>query len=523
MKSDPSEPYNARDRTTSSTGLEGRELGDYLIRYPLGQGGMAEVYLGEQKSLCRSVAVKVLKPSLAEDANYVRRFHREARAAASLVHANIVQIHEVNCLDGFHVIVQEYVAGENLKQILERTKQLDPSVALLITRQVAVALAKAHSHDLVHRDIKPENILISTDSMVKVADFGLARVAKDRRNVELTEVGMAMGTPLYMSPEQVEGKEVDCRSDIYSLGVTLYHMLAGHPPFDGDTPLNVAIKHLKTAPKPLIEVVADLPAELSELVGRMLAKSPDDRFKDVAELSDALAKLPIPNPSLTWPQDVGLGERGLAVSLASARFAETQQLALAMHSAKREGRSLQWVGWLVAAGVGALLALAIRPTDPLNAIGNVSHENPDVGPELSQQEATFLANAVTKTNFQEAEQAWLKVVDYDEPEDEAEIARYRLNVLTARRELSRLYLDEREYENMLFQCHELSSVDAAEEGFLAFGIAGEAIAYYFLGEFTMMAEILTRFTPDLRERLEQDDPQMFDLFSRVVMASFRIP
>ena len=188
---------------------------------------MAEVYLGEQQSLCRSVAVKVLKPRLADDATYVKRFHREAQAAASLVHANIVQIHEVNCIDGFHVIVQEYVSGENLKQILDRTTKLDPSIALLITRQVAVALAKAHSQDLVHRDIKPENILISTDSMVKVADFGLARVTKDRRKVELTEVGMAMGTPLYMSPEQVEGTEVDPRSDIYSLGVTLYHMLAG--------------------------------------------------------------------------------------------------------------------------------------------------------------------------------------------------------------------------------------------------------------------------------------------------------
>ncbi len=350
-------PRDAPSSTAPATDLEGYQLGDYRVLRRLGYGGMAEVYLCEQQSLCRGVAIKVLKPVLAQDENYVRRFHREAQAAASLVHANIVHIHEVSCIDGYHFIVQEYVPGKNLKQILESTEALAPEVALWVARQVALALAKAHAQGIVHRDIKPENILISNEGTVKVADFGLARVIDDRRQIELTDVGVTMGTPLYMSPEQVEGRTVDKRSDIYSLGVTLYHMLAGHPPFDGDTPLNVAVQHLHKEPPQLAEKRSELPDALCQAVHRMLAKDPADRFATAADLLDELRAVPLERPRPSWPEDIGLADSDSGLSVTTARFAETQQLATVMRqSGSQPRRAHSWPWWLAACVLGGCLA-----------------------------------------------------------------------------------------------------------------------------------------------------------------------
>jgi eukaryotic-like serine/threonine-protein kinase len=228
--------------------LTGRKLGDYQILRRLGRGGMADVYLAEQGSLNRQVAFKVLRSSLASDDNYVRRFRNEALAAAKLSHANIVQIYGVDCVEGVHFIVQEYVKGQNLRQLLNRRSSIECRLATNIMRQVAAALYRAGQQGIIHRDIKPENIMLAATGEVKVADFGLARVVQNGEAMNLTQIGMTMGTPLYMSPEQVEGKSVDQRSDLYSFGVTCYHMLAGRPPFVGETPLSIAVQHLKTEP-----------------------------------------------------------------------------------------------------------------------------------------------------------------------------------------------------------------------------------------------------------------------------------
>src|SRR6185503_1382159 len=201
---------------------------------------MAEVYLAQQLSLGRQVAFKVLNEDLARDPNYVRRFHHEAKAAAALVHGSIVQIYEVGQEDGVHYISQEYVPGRNLGEVIRGSGSMSPALTLDILRQVASALHKAAIHGIVHRDVKPENIMLARSGEVKVTDFGLARVQGDGR-ANLTQIGVTMGTPLYMSPEQIEGRELDSRSDIYSLGVTAYHMIAGQPPFTGDTPLSVAV------------------------------------------------------------------------------------------------------------------------------------------------------------------------------------------------------------------------------------------------------------------------------------------
>ena len=224
--------------------LSGRQVGDFGILRRLGQGAMAVVYLAEQSSLKRHVALKVLKSSLASDETYVKRFQREAQAAAALVHANIVQIYEVGQAGGTYYIAQEYVQGMNLRQWTSRHGAPDLRLALAIMRQVTAALAKAAEHAIVHRDIKPENILLTKSGEVKVADFGLARFQRANEAVDLTQVGITVGSPLYMSPEQVEGRSLDTRSDLYSFGVTCYQMLAGVPPFSGETPLSVALQHL---------------------------------------------------------------------------------------------------------------------------------------------------------------------------------------------------------------------------------------------------------------------------------------
>ena len=209
------------ENAPSNPELSGQTIGDYRLLRRLGAGGMADVYLAVQESLKRNVALKVLKQHLSVDGDYVSRFQREAQAAAALVHANIVQIFEVGQADGYHFIAQEYVRGRNLKEYLKRYGAVTPDMAMSVFRQAARALQKGAEHDVVHRDIKPENIMLTANGELKITDFGLALIGSESDN-GLTRAGITVGTPLYMSPEQIEGGEIDIRSDIYSLGVTLY-------------------------------------------------------------------------------------------------------------------------------------------------------------------------------------------------------------------------------------------------------------------------------------------------------------
>lgn len=269
--------------------LSGKRLGGYRLLRRLGSGAMADVYLAEQASLSRAVAVKVLRPETAVRPSAVLRFTQEARAAAGLVHGNIVQIHEVDCIDGHHFLAEEYVAGPTLRTWLQERGPLEAGQALSLLAQVGSALERAAEQGVVHRDIKPENLLVTPAGEVKVADFGLARVlSAANEGPELTQHGTALGTPLYMSPEQAEGSPVDARSDLYSLGATLYHLLAGRPPFGGPTHLAVALAHLKEAPEPLERHRPDLPLSLTDIVLRLLAKAPADRFQSPGELLHAV-------------------------------------------------------------------------------------------------------------------------------------------------------------------------------------------------------------------------------------------
>jgi serine/threonine-protein kinase len=268
----------------------GATIGEFSLIRLLGRGGMAEVWLAEQHSLKRNVALKLLKPELTSDPTYVKRFQAEAKAAGGLSHSNIVQVYSVGQADGRHFIAQEYVQGSTLKSFLQRKGALDLQTALHIMRQVASALQAAAERGIVHRDIKPENIMLTRKGEVKVADFGLAQLMGGER-LNLTQEGTTMGTPLYMSPEQVNGQKLDQRSDIYSFGVTCYHMLAGETPFRGESAIAVAMQHLQNTPRDLYSRRPDLPKAMCDIVHRMLAKNPDERYPSAQKVLADLKKL----------------------------------------------------------------------------------------------------------------------------------------------------------------------------------------------------------------------------------------
>ena len=260
--------------------LTNKEFGDYRLLRRIGSGAMAEVYLAEQLSLGRPVALKILKNELAHDENYVKRFVREARAVAKLNHPNLVQIYQADCFDGRWFIAQEYVQGQTLQKLIQRGGPLPAEKLAEILWCCSAALDKAAQAGIVHRDIKPENILLSDGGDVKIADFGLARVddPNEATSLALTQAGMTLGTPLYMSPEQAQGQPLDHRSDMYSLGITAYHALVGHPPFRGDTALAVALQHVNKQPEALERLRPDIPASLARIVHRMVEKHPEKRF-----------------------------------------------------------------------------------------------------------------------------------------------------------------------------------------------------------------------------------------------------
>jgi serine/threonine-protein kinase len=253
---------------------------------------MGQVYLAEQISLKRKVALKLLKAELASNPIALQRFQLEATAIARATHANIVQVYFIGEQDSLHYMALEYVEGRNLHDYLAKKGPPELLVALSIMRQSAAAVQRAAELGIVHRDIKPDNILLTRKGEVKIADFGLSRdIAPAGQPVNLTQSGVTMGTPLYMSPEQVKGLAVDSRSDIYSLGVTWYHMLAGQPPFRGATAFDVALQHVQAEPPPLRSIRPDLPQELCALVHKMMAKDPDARHQTGRDVLRDLTRL----------------------------------------------------------------------------------------------------------------------------------------------------------------------------------------------------------------------------------------
>lgn len=249
----------------------------------IGSGGMADVYKAKDHKLNRFVAMKVLKPEFSADTNFIRKFQREAQAAAGLAHPNVVNVFDVGEDKGVNYIVMELVEGITLKDYISKKGKLTVKEATSIAIQVSMGLEAAHNRNIVHRDIKPQNIIISTDGKVKVTDFGIARVASSN-----TISTNAMGSVHYSSPEQVRGGYSDFKSDIYSLGITMYEMVTGRVPFDGDTTVAIAIKHLQDEMVPPSQYVTELPHSLEEIILKCTQKSPDRRYSTLAELINDL-------------------------------------------------------------------------------------------------------------------------------------------------------------------------------------------------------------------------------------------
>ena len=263
----------------------------YELQELIGGGGMADVYKAQDKLLDRAVAVKILHQQYANDAEFVEKFRREATAAAKLAHPNIVNIYDVGEDGGSQYIVMEYVSGPTLKEVIQQKGCLEPIEAVRIAKEIASALESAHRNNLVHCDIKPHNILVMPDGHIKVTDFGIARAVSAST---MTYSGSVMGSVHYFSPEQAKGTVITTKSDVYSLGVVLYEMLTGQLPFNGETSVSIALKHLQEEPVPIRQLNPSIPPVLEAIVQKAMSKDPADRPSSTelyADLNQAKAML----------------------------------------------------------------------------------------------------------------------------------------------------------------------------------------------------------------------------------------
>ncbi len=261
--------------------------GRYRVLGRLGVGGMATVYLAEDSSLGRKVALKVMAERYAEDGEFVERFRREAQAAARLNHPNIIAVYDRGEADGRPYIAMEYLQGRTLKQVIQKEGPLSPERAIAVAMQVLAGLRYAHEHGVVHRDVKPHNVLVGDDGRIKVTDFGIAHAG----DPQMTEVGSIVGTAQYLSPEQARGRSVGPQTDIYSLGVLLYEMLAGRVPFEGDSSVAIAMQHVSDEPPPLRSLAPLVPESLGLVVSHAMLKDPSQRYASADEFAADLDRV----------------------------------------------------------------------------------------------------------------------------------------------------------------------------------------------------------------------------------------
>ena len=275
------------------------QIGKYKIVRKLGQGGMGEVYLGEDTKLGRKAAIKVLSKGLAGKGDFVERFYREARSMAKMNHDNAVSVYDVDQDDGLHYVAMEFVDGKSMQGWMDKLGKLNVGDALHVTLRCAEALQVAHNQSMVHRDIKPDNVMMTTKGKVKVADFGLAKATDE--DLSMTQSGTGLGTPYYMAPEQARNaKHVDGRTDIYALGITLYYFLTGKLPFSGNSALEVIMNKEKGQFVAARKITPEVPEKLDLIIDKMIAKDLNVRCKDCGEVIKLLSSLGLESPSLSF-------------------------------------------------------------------------------------------------------------------------------------------------------------------------------------------------------------------------------
>ena len=325
--------------------MVGRVLNNrYQMEQLLGTGGMADVYLATDTLLGRHVAVKILHPQYAKDPVFIQRFRQEAQAAANLNHRNIVNVYDWGTDEGLDYLVMEHVEGSNLKDIILGGGPLLPERAVEIAVAICSALEAAHANGIVHRDIKPQNIIVMPDNQIKVMDFGIARAAGGSA---MTQTGTILGTAQYISPEQAQGRTADPRSDLYSLGIVIYEMLTGKVPFDGESPVSIAYKHVREDPLPPAMMNPDISPELEAVVMKALAKNPENRYQNAQEMQADLERCLEGAPVYATP----------VLSREEAARGATQVYPAARPAAGRRSRTWLWILIIVivlaAAGGGA--------------------------------------------------------------------------------------------------------------------------------------------------------------------------
>lgn len=436
--------------------LQDQMLGEFRLLRRIGGGGMAEVWLAEQTSLRRQVAIKVMRPDIQSDETCRRRFEQEALATAGLNHPNIVQVYAVGESNGVRYIAQEYVAGMNMRDYILKKGPPEARIALHLLKQVTAALQAAAEKGIVHRDIKPENILLTRKGVAKVVDFGLAQLTQGG-DLRLTQAGMTMGTPLYMSPEQVQGSKVDHRSDLYSLGATFYHLLAGRPPFRGETALAVAYHQVHTPVPSLAQLRPDLSPPVCQLIQRMLAKQPDERFPSAQSLLQELRDL----------EKRGGTDGEFTMPVESPTIDDVSRFS--------ESRWKEWSAWLrpsahpwVAFAVwGVLLATVAAAAGTRSARRTPTTLNSADGPLAHVEREPTLVRQFKLARSTNTDDAWWAVLLYfpgREPE-----------TYIARQELITRLIQQQRFAAAERLCSEVLAAKSAPESAIATAWAGRAL------------------------------------------------
>ncbi len=358
--------------------LANRTMGGCKLIRRIGKGAMGVVYLADQVDLQRRVAFKILDPKFSSDSSYIERFEREARAAAQLSHPNIVKVYDFGSEGGLHFIVNEYIDGGTVQDIVEEKRALQPEETLEYAIQVAKGLIAASEENIIHRDIKPENLMLTKDGTLKIADFGLARSMTPESVT--SDSGLIMGTPFYMSPEQAKGLHMDARSDIYSLGVSMYCMVIGDVPFDADSVVGVLLKQISAERPDPCAVKPELPSVLGSLIMRMMDKDPANRPQSAQVLLDELQAVydilkPVaPPPSLAEISEIPEDQRGSFRPLPLSRITRIIRVEASGDVLTRMITSIQ---------EDSGVSIESENPFPLNTVVEVRFNDPDKGEELS--------------------------------------------------------------------------------------------------------------------------------------------